>query len=286
MAKSAAQREYDQADRAFRKAWKLLDRIERRLEEARAVERKRLRQLGDGSGAGRGPSGCPARGCAGRDRRDRAAADRALGPHRAHARMTTGQTVQDVAISVAAEIKDEAAEPPTLSTTRRNRHHRPRRRPADGARPGSRGRRRRRRGARGRRERPNPSPSTGDGDVIELTAPTATRRNRHHRPRRRPADETAAEVAATDSTTAEPEPAPDSEPVPVPDSESVAAHGQRAPGGERARSRCRRGRDRRRSGPGAHRSGARDVGACRPLVVRAGSGRRAGDGWTAGQRAR
>jgi len=38
-------------DRAFRKAWKLLGRLERRLVAARDEEAKRLRQLGDGSSA-------------------------------------------------------------------------------------------------------------------------------------------------------------------------------------------------------------------------------------------
>jgi hypothetical protein len=206
MAKSAAQREYDEADRAFRKAWKLLDRIERRLEEGRAVERKRVRQLGDGSGPD----------AAHRIAQLEVARAEIVGIERLltelsdliarHARMTTGQTVQDVAISVAAEIKDEAAEPPVLSTTRRNRRHRPRRRPeeaegqsAAAAEVGA--------GLPGADAEAELEPDQAEADAIELAGPTATRRNRHHRPRRRPtaevaaAEVAAAEVAAADSTT-------------------------------------------------------------------------------------
>lgn len=50
VAKSKAKPPRDDPDRAFRKAWKLLGRLERRLVAARSEEAKRLHQLGDGSG--------------------------------------------------------------------------------------------------------------------------------------------------------------------------------------------------------------------------------------------
>ena len=48
--KNATKHHRNEADRAFRKAWKLLGRLERRLVAARADEERRTRQLGDGSG--------------------------------------------------------------------------------------------------------------------------------------------------------------------------------------------------------------------------------------------
>ncbi len=47
---NATKHDRDEADRAFRKAWKLLGRLERRLVAARAEEERRTRQLGDGTG--------------------------------------------------------------------------------------------------------------------------------------------------------------------------------------------------------------------------------------------
>src|SRR4029077_10617398 len=100
-----------------------------RLEEARAEERKRVRQVGDGTGpdAARRVSQLQIA-------RAEVIAIESLLTELSdliarHARATSGQTVQDVATAVAAEIKDEAAEAPVLSHPRA-RHHRPRRRPA------------------------------------------------------------------------------------------------------------------------------------------------------------
>jgi hypothetical protein len=128
MAKPIAKRRHDEAERAFRKAWKLLDRIERRLERARAEERKRLVQLGDGSGPD-----APRRTAQLEAARAEIAQIEGLLTELSeliagNSRASSGQTVKDMAMSVAAEIKDEAAEPPQLRT-RRNRHHRPRRKP-------------------------------------------------------------------------------------------------------------------------------------------------------------
>ncbi len=50
MAKSRTKRGQDETSRAFKKAWKLLGRLERRLQVARAEEEKRVRQLGDAAG--------------------------------------------------------------------------------------------------------------------------------------------------------------------------------------------------------------------------------------------
>jgi hypothetical protein len=50
MAKSTTKRRQSAASRAFKKAWKLLGRLERRLQLARIKEEKRLHQLGDATG--------------------------------------------------------------------------------------------------------------------------------------------------------------------------------------------------------------------------------------------
>jgi hypothetical protein len=130
MAKPTAKRRHDEADRAFRKAWQLLGQIERRLERARAEERKRLAQLGDGSGPD-----APRRSAQLEAARAEIAQIEGLLTELSeliagNARASSGQTVKDMATSVAAEIKDEAAEPRQLPTRSRNRHHRPRRKPA------------------------------------------------------------------------------------------------------------------------------------------------------------
>ena len=130
MAKPTAKRRHDEAESAFRKAWQLLGRIERRLERARAQERKRLAQLGDGSGPD-----APRRSAQLEEARAEIAQIEGLLTELSeliagNARASSGQTVKDMANSVAAEIKDEAAEPRQLPTRSRNRHHRPRRKPA------------------------------------------------------------------------------------------------------------------------------------------------------------
>jgi hypothetical protein len=130
MAKPIEKRRHDEAERAFRKAWKLLDRIERRLERARAEERKRIVQLGDGTGPH-----SPRRAAQLAAARAEVAQIEGLLTELTelithNARGSSGQTVKDISHSVAAEIKDEAAEPPQLPTRSRNRHHRPRRKPA------------------------------------------------------------------------------------------------------------------------------------------------------------
>jgi hypothetical protein len=130
MAKPTAKRRHDEADRAFRKAWQLLERIERRLERARAEERKRVAQLGDGSGPD-----APRRSAQLQAARAEIGQIEGLLTELSeliagNARASSGQTVKDMATSVAAEIKDEAAEPRQLPARGRNRHHRPRRKPA------------------------------------------------------------------------------------------------------------------------------------------------------------
>jgi len=50
MAKSTTKRRQSAASRAFKKAWKLLGRLERRLQLARTEEQKRTHQLGDATG--------------------------------------------------------------------------------------------------------------------------------------------------------------------------------------------------------------------------------------------
>ena len=131
MGKSPAARRHDEADKAFRRAWKLLDRIERRLERARAKERKRLRQLGDGTGPDAAKRAAQLEVARSEITQIESLLTELSGLISANARASSGQTVKDLAVSVAAEIKDEAAEPPTLSPRRRNRQHRRRRRPAE-----------------------------------------------------------------------------------------------------------------------------------------------------------
>lgn len=50
MAKSTTKQRRSAVGRAFKKAWKLLGRLERRLQLARTEEEKRARQLGDAAG--------------------------------------------------------------------------------------------------------------------------------------------------------------------------------------------------------------------------------------------
>ena len=203
MAKSSAKRRHDEAERTFRRAWKLLDRIERRLERARAEERKRLRQFGDGTGPD-----APRRAAQLEAARSEISQIEGLLTElseliSSNARASAGQTVKDMASSVAAEIRDEAAEPPQLSTPsqRRNRHHRPRRRPAadqaagvapvaaadDGTEPAE----------AGAPDADEPvaveEPAAGGDDTSAGDVPK--RRNRHHRPRRRPAEDSVGEAS-------------------------------------------------------------------------------------------
>ena len=188
MAKSSAKRRHDEAERTFRRAWKLLDRIEKRLERARAEEQKRLRQYGDGTGpdsARRAAQLEAARAEIGQIEGLLTELSELIS---SNARASAGQTVKDMAASVAAEIRDEAAEPPTLSTPseRRNRHHRPRRRPegapAEAAVPAG----------DGQAATPADESVAEAEPVADVEAPPAEeaqkRRNRHHRPRRRPTD--------------------------------------------------------------------------------------------------
>ncbi len=161
MAKPIAKRRHDEAERAFRKAWKLLDRIEQRLERARAEERKRVVQLADGSGPD-----APRRSAQLEAARAEIAQIEGLLTELSelithNARASSGQTVKDMAHSVAAEIKDEAAEPPQLPTRSRNRHHRPRRKPAT---------------ADASTVSADAAPASGDGSVpIPLPAPLEAR---------------------------------------------------------------------------------------------------------------
>ena len=131
MAKSVAKRERDEADRAFRKAWKMLDRIERRLETARVEEGKRARQLGDGSGPDapkRTTQLEAARADVGRVEASLTELSELIA---AHARAQSGTTVKDISREVAASIKEDAAAAPDPTPVRersaaaqRRRHHR------------------------------------------------------------------------------------------------------------------------------------------------------------------
>jgi hypothetical protein len=129
MAKPIAKRRHDEAERAFRKAWKLLDRIEKRLERARAQERKRLTQLGDGTGKDAARRSAQLEAARAEIAQIEGLLTELSDLIATNARASSGQTVKDVAAIVAAEIKNEAAVPPVLGA-RRNRHHRPRRKPA------------------------------------------------------------------------------------------------------------------------------------------------------------
>jgi hypothetical protein len=131
MAKSAAKREYDAADRAFRKAWKLLDRIERRLAAARADERRRLHQLGDGKGADAARRAAQLEAARAAVAGTEAVLTELSELIAAHSRAQSGTTVMDISREVAASIKEDAAEAPDPTpvrdrnpAARRNRHHR------------------------------------------------------------------------------------------------------------------------------------------------------------------
>jgi hypothetical protein len=134
MARSDANRPRSEAERAFRKAWGLLGRLEKRLARARAAEARRAAQLARATG----PKAVKRSAQLDEARAEIAQIEGLLTELSeliaTNARASSGQTIKDMASSVAAEIRDEAAEPPTLPPRRRNRHHRPRRRPAaDGA---------------------------------------------------------------------------------------------------------------------------------------------------------
>lgn len=204
MAKSSAKRRHDEAERTFRRAWKLLDRIERRLERARAEERKRLRQYGDGTGPDAARRAAQLEAARSEISQIEGLLTELSELISSNARASAGQTVKDMASSVAAEIRDEAAEPPQLSTPsqRRNRHHRPRRRPATNEAAGSASAEVADAGsepvapeAPDTDERIAVEEPAADGDATGEDA-VAKRRNRHHRPRRRTADTAAAEPAA------------------------------------------------------------------------------------------
>jgi hypothetical protein len=129
MVRSGAKQPRDEAEQAFRKAWKLLGRLEKRLIKAREAEARRSEQLARASG----PKAVKRSTQLDAARAEIAQVEGLLTELSElitqNARASSGQTVKDMASSVAAEIKDEAAEAPTLPPRRRNRHHRPRRRP-------------------------------------------------------------------------------------------------------------------------------------------------------------
>ena len=189
MGKSPAERRHDEADKAFRRAWKLLDRIERRLERARKEERKRLRQLGDGSGPDAAKRAAQLEAARSEITQIEGLLTELSGLISANARASSGQTVKDLATSVAAEIKDEAAEPPTLPTRRRNRQHRRRRRPAEEppppAVPAEEAATEAPLTEHALVETAEPSTEAQAGAGGQEEAPPARRRNRQHRPRRR-----------------------------------------------------------------------------------------------------
>ena len=109
MPKSTTKRRPDEAGRAFRKDWKLLGRLERRLEVARADEHKRTGQLGDGTG----PKAVRRSAQLEAARAEIAQVEGLLSELSeliaSNARAQTGQTVKDLANDAAASIRDEAA---------------------------------------------------------------------------------------------------------------------------------------------------------------------------------
>ena len=109
MPKSMTKRRPDEASQAFRKAWKLLGRLERRLEVARAEEHKRIGQLGEGTG----PKAVKRSAQLEEARAEIAQVEGLLSELSeliaSNARAQSGQTVKDLAKDVAASIRDEAA---------------------------------------------------------------------------------------------------------------------------------------------------------------------------------
>jgi hypothetical protein len=133
MAKSPAKRAHDAADRAFNKAWKLLDRIERRMVDARAEERKRLRQLGDGTGRDAEKRSVQLEVARVEVARIEASLTELSELIAANARAQSRSTVSEIAREVAASIREDAAEaavPTPLvqrsAAAQRRRHHRKR----------------------------------------------------------------------------------------------------------------------------------------------------------------
>jgi len=233
MGKTAAKRRHDEAEEAFRRAWKLLDRIERRLERARAEEVKRLRQLGDGSGRKAAKRAAQLEAARSEITQIEGLMTELSELIAANARASSGQTVKDLATSVAAEIKDEAAEPPDVLPRRRNRQHRRRRRPAEAT-----------VGVVETATEATPDesePALADEEVasadveaepIEAAPAPARRRNRQHRPRRRTpaAPEIGSSEVAPTAVAASIEPTapaamsePEQEPEPVAEPEPVRA---------------------------------------------------------------
>ena len=107
-----AKHQRDEADKAFRKAWKLLGRLERRLVAARAEEERRMRQLGDGTGRKTAKRLTQLEAAQSEIAEIEGLLTELTGPHRRHAQTRSGQLVQDVAREVAASIRaDAAAEP-------------------------------------------------------------------------------------------------------------------------------------------------------------------------------
>lgn len=124
MPKSTTKRRPGEAGRTFRKAWKLLGRLERLLAVARAQEHKRTDQLGDGTG-----SKATRRSAQLEEARAEIAQVEGLLSElseliASNARAQSGQTVKDLANEVAASIRDEAASAvpqAQVATTRRTR---------------------------------------------------------------------------------------------------------------------------------------------------------------------
>jgi hypothetical protein len=130
MAEPGAKPVRNEAERAFRKAWKLLGRLEKQLNQAREAETRRAEQLARASGDKAVKRSAQLDEARAEIARIEGLLTELSELITVRGRSSAGQTVRDVANSVAAEIRDEAAEAPTLPPRRRNRHHRPRRRPA------------------------------------------------------------------------------------------------------------------------------------------------------------
>jgi hypothetical protein len=109
MPKSTTKRRPDEAGRAFRKAWKLLGRLERRLEVARAEELKRIGQLGDGTGPKAVRRSAQLEGARAEIAQVEGLLSELCELIASNARAQSGQTVKDLVNDAAASIRDEAA---------------------------------------------------------------------------------------------------------------------------------------------------------------------------------
>ena len=109
---NATKHHRNEADRDFRRAWKLLGRLERRLVAARAEEERRTRQLGDGTGPKTAKRLSQLEAAQSEIAEIEGLLTELTDLIAATNQAQSGQLVQDVAREVAASIRaDAAAEP-------------------------------------------------------------------------------------------------------------------------------------------------------------------------------